>query len=488
MGSVASQHRVVPTAATPADRHWVRRWTGGPTPAQLAAVHRAGGGRRWFAAQLTPTAVPDATAAAIDGWFPSLRRSPEQIFVRQRDQVQGGWEVMADLSRWTVARRITSNRQVLEQMVDFWSNLLHVPLMADSSWFWRVDYDRVIRRLAFSSFEQLLQETTVHPAMGLYLSNAVSTKDAPNENLGRELLELHTVGVGAGYTEQDVKNSARLLTGYRADVWWPSFRAFYDPSVHWTGPVQVLGFRHDNASPDGRAAVAAYLAYLAHHPATARRLARRLCQKFVSDTPSAGLVTTVADAYLRHGTAIRPTLLALVDHPEFARSRGVKVRTALEDYVATVRALGIRLQRPVDGDSFVNAMHWQYTDAGQAPYDWAAPDGFPQDNASWSTTGRMLTSFAVHRELAAHWWPTHQAGFLPDGALLPPLPATLDEVIRHVGARVLGQVPDLRTRTAVATVVGQSLNHRYHRRGDLGYWTLIAVVTTLLDSPTHLYR
>lgn len=473
---------------SPSDRHWARRWTGGATPAQLAEIQHAGGGRSWFVRQLAPAAIPDGAGTTVDGWFPSLRRAPEQIFDRQRDQVQGGWEVMADLSRWTVARRIMSSRQVLEQMVDVWSNLLHVPLMADSSWFWRVDYDAVIRRLAFTSFEQLLQETTVHPAMGLYLSNAVSTKGAPNENLGRELLELHTVGVGAGYTEQDVKDSARLLTGYRADVWWPSFRAFYDPAVHATGPVRVLGFRHDNADPDGRAAVAAYLSYLAHHPATARRIARRLCQKFVSDTPSDGLVTTVSNAYLRAGTSIRPTLLAMVDHPEFARSRGAKVRTALEDYVATVRALGIRLQRPVDDDSFVNAMHWQYTDAGQAPYDWAAPDGFPQDNASWSTTGRVLTSLSVHRVLAAHWWPSHQAAFLPDTALLPRLPATLDEVIRHVGARVLGQVPDLRTRTAVATVVGDPLGHRYRGRQDLHYWTLIAVVTTLLDSPTHLYR
>lgn len=476
------------SAVTPADRHWARRWTGGPTPAQLSDIRRAGGGRAWFARQLDPARVPDPTSSTVDGWFPSLRRTPEQIFDRQEAKIEGGWDVMADLSRWTVTRRIMSTRQVLEQMVDFWSNLLHVPLMADSSWYWRVDYDRVIRRLAFTSFERLLQETTVHPAMGLYLSNAVSTKDAPNENLGRELLELHTVGVGAGYTERDVQDSARLLTGYRADVWWPRFQAFYDPDVHATGPVQVMGFRHPNSDPDGRAAVAAYLSYLARHPATARRIARRLCLTFVNDQPSAGLVSTVANAYLRHGTAVRPTLLALVDHPEFARSRGAKVRTSLQDYVATVRALGIRLQRPVDADSFVNAMHWQYTDAGQAPYDWSAPDGFPLDNASWSSTARMLTSFATHRELAAHWWPSKQVAYLPDSALLPSFPSTLDGLIRHVGNRVLCQVPDLRTRTAAATVVGRPLGHRYQRRSDLGYWDLIAVVTTLLDSPTHLYR
>ena len=163
--------------------------------------------------------------------------------------------------------------------------------------------------------------------------------------------------------------------------------------------------------------------------------------KFVSDQPSAGLVTAVANAYLNNDTAIRPTLLAMVDHPEFAASAGDKVRTPTEDYVATMRALGIQLTKPVSDDSFVNAMYWQYRDVGQAPYEWPAPNGFPEDNQSWTSAGRILTSFAIHRDLAAGWWPTEQATFRPSAAWLPPLPATLDEVIDHVGRQMLGQPP-----------------------------------------------
>jgi uncharacterized protein (DUF1800 family) len=478
-------------AATPVlprgGRHFARRFSGGITPTLSSQIARAGGGRRWFDAQLG-SRVRDPLGNDIDTWFPSLRRSPATIYSRQKDDVQGSWEVMWDLSRWTVARRIHSTRQVQELMVDFWSNLLHVPLGHDSAAFHRVSYDAVIRRYALSSFEDLLLHTTVHPAMGLFLDNASSTKTAPNENLGRELLELHTVGVDAGYTETDVKNSSRILTGYRSTVWWPRFESFYDPAAHWTGPITVLGFRHDNAAADGRAATAAYLSYLARHPATARRIARRLCVRFVSDTPSAGLVARVARAYTDHHTAIRPTLAAMVDHPEFAASAGAKVRTPIDDYVATVRALGIRLREPRDGDSFVNAMYWQYREAGLAPYEWPAPDGSPDRNDAWTSTGRLLNSLAVHRNLAAKWWPRDEAAFRSTSDWLPRLPATVEHVIDHVAVRALGQKPPANVARGVATVLGWSLSHRLTRAEALRYWTVPRIVTSLLDSPIHLHR
>jgi hypothetical protein len=469
------------------DRHVATRFSGGLNAALAGEVRRAGGGRAWLARQLRPGTVPDAPGRAIDTWFPSLGRTPEQIFRRQVDGVQGSWEVMWDLSRRTVARRIQSRRQVAEVMVDFWSNLLHVPLGDDEAPFWRVDYDRVIRRHALGSFEALLLATTTHPAMGLYLDNASSTKQAPNENLGRELLELHTVGVAAGYTEDDVKASSRLLTGYRVDVWWPEFRSFYDPAAHATGPVRVMDFSHPNADRDGRAATEAYLRHLARHPATARRIAHRLCQRFVSDSPSAGLVETVAAAYLRSGTRVRPTLLALVDHPEFAASAGAKVRMPTEDYVATARALRIKLTPPRDGDSFVNAMYWQYVDFGQAPYEWPAPNGYPEAGAAWTSAGRLLGGMRHHLHLAAGWWPSVGVRRPAPRAWLPDLPATLDTVVIHIGRELLGQRPGKAVRQAVSTVLGLPLDRRM-TRDQLWDFRVQAILATLLDSPTHLHR
>ena len=479
---------LVGRAALPAlDRHIARRFSGGLNADLAADVAKAGSGRAWLAAQLRPASVPDAPGAEVDAWFPSLRRSPEQIFQRQVDEVQGAWEVMYDLSRWTVARRIQSRRQVREVMVDFWSNLLHVPLGDDEACFHRVSYDQVIRTYALTSFEQLLVHTTTHPAMGLFLDNAVSTKDAPNENLGRELLELHSVGVDAGYTEDDVKASSRMLTGYRVDTWWPEFRAFYDPRVHATGTIRVLDFEHANTDPDGQAATVAYLRHLARHPATAQRIARRLCMKFVSDTPSAGLVAHVAAAYTRSGTQVRPTLLAMVDHPEFAASVGSKVRMPAEDYVASVRALRMRLKPPRSDRSFVNAMYWQYVEFGQAPYEWPAPNGFPEVSAAWTSAGRLLNGMGHHVNLAAGWWPTADVTRPAPKAWLPALPATLEQVIDHIGRELLGQRPTAAVRRGVATVVGVPLSRRM-TAGDLWDFRVQCILAALLDSPTHLHR
>ena len=493
VSSLRTSAKGAPSLAPPvvlpaASRHFAQRFSGGITPALTTAITNAGGGRAWFMDQLFPAKVADPGGLRVDGWFPSLARTPRELFERQLDETQGAWEVMYDLSRWTMTRRMFSSRQLNEVMVDFWSNLLHVPLMDDDAMFYRVSYDKMIRTYALTRFDLLLQHSTVHPAMGLFLDNAVSTKDAPNENLGRELLELHTVGIDAGYSELDVLRSAKMLTGYRVDLWWPSFRQFYDPTVHHTGFLRIMGHSSANASTDGRAATQAYLKYLAHHPATANRLARRLCVKFVSDQPSAGLVSAVASAYLNNDTAIRPTLLAMIDHPEFAASAGDKVRSPAEDYVATIRSLGIQMTKPVSDESFGNAMYWQYHDMGQAPYEWPAPNGFPEDNQSWTSAGRILTSFANHRDLAAGWWPTEQVTYRPTAAWLPALPATVDVVIDHIGRQILGQPPGPLVKQGVAKVIGRTLSHQLTADEAGQYWTVIAIISSLLDSPTHLHR
>ncbi len=469
------------------ERHFATRFSAGITPGLARQIIKAGGGRAWFVRQLSPDLVSDSPGADVDTWFPSLKRTPRELFQRNVDDVQGVWEVMADLSRWTTARRLVSNRQVQEVMVDFWSNLLHIPLYKDDAQFHRVSYDQMIRRYALTSFEDLLQHAIVHPAMGLFLDNAVSSKYEPNENLGRELLELHTVGVDGGYTEDDVKQSSRMLTGYRVDVWWPDFRALYDTDWHYTGRIDVMGFSHANSNADGRAATTAYLSYLAKHPATARRIAHRLCQRFVRDDPPASIVDAVAAAYLKNGTAIKPTLLALVDHAAFLGSKGAKIRTPMEDWLATARALRIKVAKPVGDESFANAMLWQYSDLGAPPYEWPAPDGYPESGAVWTSAGRVLGSLDLHRTLAAAWYPTHQASFRSPAAWLPPLPATLDDVIQHLGSQLLGRSLPAAVRTGVATSIGLPLTKRV-TRDDLWNWRIQTMVATVLDSPLHLYR
>ena len=150
---------------------------------------------------------------------------------------------MNDVLLSTVARALWSKRQVFEVMVDFWSNHLNVTCPSDGVWDNRHLYDRdVIRKHALGSFKDMLVASAKHPSMLVYLNQAESTKDAPNENYGREVLELHTVGVDAGYDENDIYNSAKILTGLTlanlqppfsdANPEWTRQEYFYDWSIH----------------------------------------------------------------------------------------------------------------------------------------------------------------------------------------------------------------------------------------------------------------
>ena len=319
------------------ERHLLSRFSYGVTRTLVAHVHKAGGAAHWFENQLHPSRIPDPDAHAMRGWYPHLNHSPQRLWADNQAGSYYGWQVMTDLQRWTIMRRTYSHHQLFETMVELWSNLLHVPAGSDKAWPWRVDYDAMIRRHAFGRFDDLLYAAETHPAMGCNLDNAVNDKQAVNENLGREMLELHTVGIGAGYTQAMVHSSAQIMTGWRVDM-WNTWDASYDPGEHWTGPVHVLGFKDANRDADGRELTKRYLSYLAHHPDTARQIARRLCTHFVSDDPSARLVSHIAAVFHRSGTDITTTLRAIAASKEFKASVDAKTRTPSEDAIAPSRA------------------------------------------------------------------------------------------------------------------------------------------------------
>ena len=129
-------------------------------------------------------------------WWPELSYSPAKLWQRQITEVQGGWEVMANYQRWALLRRIRTNRPVLEMMTEFWENHLNVPVNGDAQFTYRASYGDHVREHALGRFDDLLVGAITHPAMLIYLDQATSTKRHPNENLGRELLECHTVGRG----------------------------------------------------------------------------------------------------------------------------------------------------------------------------------------------------------------------------------------------------------------------------------------------------
>ncbi|WP_139980212.1 DUF1800 domain-containing protein [Nocardioides litoris] len=475
----------LPTAAS---LHLASRFTYGFTPALHEQMKAAGSPAAWFEQQLDPAQVPDSFADGLASWWTSMGLGPAQIWQRQQDGTEGGWVAMANYARWCLLRRIYSERQVLEVMAEFWENHLHIPLDDDGVYTYRADYGRALRAHTLGRYDDLLVTAITHPAMLISLDQARSTKRAPNENLGRELLELHTVGKG-NHTEDDVKTSARLLTGYRVDTWSATWRAWYDPASHWTGTVDFLDFKHDNADPDGRAATEAYLRHLAHHPRTAERIARKLCLRFVSDTPSAALVAQLAQVFLDSKTAIKPVLRALVASAEFQAAAGLKVRTPTDDVVACHRALRTRIARPTNNDSSAaNSILWQCTGIGHAPFGWPRPDGPPQDNASWSSVSRLLASFEIHQGMAGRWWPKVDMTYREPQEWMPATSMVFSDLVEHLSRQLLGKTASARLQQACREVVGVRADTVINANHPVVRWQFYLVLLTILDSPDHLHR
>ena len=466
--------------------HLGNRFSYGVTPGLHQAMREAGSPEAWFERQLDPASVPDAATDAMQGWWVSIDADHTTIVQRDRDRIEGGWSAMANYARWCLLRRISSDRQVLEVMTEFWENHLHVPVHDDGVFTYRAAYGKLLGSHALGRFDQMLVAAITHPAMGISLDNASSTKRAPNENLGRELLELHTVGRG-NFTEDDVKSSARILTGYRVDM-WRTWNAAYDPTSHWTGPVQVMGFTHANASPDGRGVAEAYLTYLAHHPQTAARIARKLAVRFVSDQPSEQLVADLAQAYLTSGTAIDPVLRVLVAHPEFRSAAGLKVRTPTDDVAATYRALGAQVLRPTVSSSAANAILYQADAIGQSPFSWTRPDGQPQDNRSWSSATRVLASFHFHYQAAGRWWPRQDVVYRAPIDWVPTPGMRFDALVNHLCTQLLGKPAPARLVQAACQATQTTADAAITPTHAIVGWKMPMLLTTLLDSPDHLHR
>jgi uncharacterized protein (DUF1800 family) len=324
--------------------------------------------------------------------------------------------------------------------------------------------------------------------MLIYLSAAESTKEHPNENLGRELLELHTLGAG-NYTEKDVVNSARILTGYSVDF-YKSWRAVYNAEDHYRGKVKVKGFKDKNGKIIGKATTAAYLRYLAHHKLTAEHLAYKLCVKFIDDKPSKALVHHLAKVYLDNDTAIVPVLRALVASRAFQHAHDKKVRDPGEDLVATYRVLGVKIKPPVgeeaDG-SALQALVWQSDSIGIAPFSWGPPNGQPIDNESWSSPARLLASMRFHMGAAAGWADEATTYREPE-RWLPGRHARFDEVVDHLCQQLLHKESSKKLLKACCTAVDVKPYDPIDKDHDLVKWQFPQLLTTILDSPDHLSR
>ncbi|MET7392157.1 DUF1800 domain-containing protein [Dactylosporangium sp. NPDC005572] len=393
--------RATPRFPSPLNRdpvlHLLRRCTFGPTLADVAAVKQVGIDA-WLDQQLDPGNVPDPVGDAVLKVTPTVTMTTQQIRTTVKDN---DGQAMQELCRAAIARQIWSSRQLFEVMVDFWNNHLNITSPFDGGWDTRVPYDvNVIRKNALGKFSDMLIASARDPAMMRYLDNTSSDKRNVNENYGRELLELHTVGIDGGYNEKDVRNSAYLMTG-RTATRDGTFR--YEQGRHWTGAVKVLGFQHANKSAkDGLAVGDAYLMYLATHPSTARYIARKLAVRFVCDTPPQALVDRLAKTYQESGTAIIPVLKVLFRSLEFWIASGLKTRRPLENFVASARVVGT--QPGPDMKKALDDLYNFTRKLGQPPLGWEPPDGYPDVATAWSSAAGMLETWNSHRAFVQGQW------------------------------------------------------------------------------------
>lgn len=277
-----------------------------------------------------------------------------------------------------------------ERMVLFWSN--HFAVSAAKGPIVRViagAFEReAIRPHVFGRFADMLMAVETHPAMLVYLDNqrsvgaesraGASSKRGLNENLAREILELHTLGVGGGYTQADVTALAEIITGWtivgpQARLGQPGTFVF-NPRAHEPGPRTLLGVRYPAGGQEqGRAALLA----LARHPATARHLALKLARHFVADTPPPELVDALASTFTRTDGDLAAVSETLVSHDLAWQAERGKMRSPLEFAIALVRATAMTPRVP----RFAGAL----ASMGQPLWAPPGPNGFSDMTATWAS-------------------------------------------------------------------------------------------------------
>jgi uncharacterized protein (DUF1800 family) len=402
-------------------------------------------------------------AALTADLSPDLKLTVEALQNPERAVAEG-------LMAQRLTRDVYSNAQLEEVMTDFWLNHFNVYLRKNEATpYYLVSYERdVIRPRALGKFEDLLEAVAHCPAMLIYLDNAQSIgPDSPaaerakfaaarnpnknkkareglNENYARELMELHTLGVNGGYTQADVIQAARILTGWTVDRPQRGGGFFFDERRHEPGTKKVLGHKFkEHGEKEGRD----LLHMLATRPATAQFISRKLAVRFVSDDPPQALVDRMTKSYLSSGGDIAAVLRTMVRSPEFwnANLYRAKVKTPLEYVVSAARAASVDI---TNMQPLIVALR----DMGMPLYGCIPPTGYKWDAADWVSTGALVARMNFALGMAANrlngvstHWSLQQD---PSSSTATTTPPPTEEEARLESRLVAGGVGDS-TRSAV---------------------------------------
>jgi uncharacterized protein (DUF1800 family) len=354
------------TTADP-DFLFLQRTGFGPAPGDLDRLRRTGR-EAWLEEQLHPERIDDAPCEILVRRLESLRMTAGDMHEFKREVAED------EIARATLLRAVYSRRQLFEVMAEFWSDHFNVFHGKGDCILYKTPDDRdVVRRHVFGRFRDLLKASALSPAMLVYLDGRSNRKGKPNENYARELLELHTLGVHGGYTQRDVMEVARALTGWdvRGEGRWMKGKVEFDPLRHDDGEKRILGSVLPAGGGEGD--LDRVLDLVALHPSTARRLAEKLCRRLISDDPSPARVERVAARFLSSGGDLRRTTAEALAGLDEARPR---FKRPFRFVVSVLRGLGAETQGKAPVREPLRRM-------GQAPFQHPTPDGYPDEPEPW---------------------------------------------------------------------------------------------------------
>jgi uncharacterized protein (DUF1800 family) len=379
------------------------------TPEELGIV-RSGNGekKRELLESMPQEKIEDMLIAMTQKQRLQLFGPASSTVRREIFLLNGPQQVVAyDLLDSKMLRAVESNRQLAEELDDFWFNHFNVFYEKGADRFMIPQYEReAIRPHVLGQFRDLLEATAKSPAMLFFLDNFESVrpdldvnekkrkvKRGLNENYGRELMELHTLGVNGGYTQKDVTEVARCFTGWGIQEPRKGGSFFYNDKLHDKGEKVVLG--HIIAAGGGMDDGEQVLDILARHPSTAHFISQELAQRFVADNPPEALVNKMAQTFLSTNGSIREVMKTMLDSKEFWSEGAyrVKVKSPFEMVASSARALDANV---IDGWALAN----QVGTLGEPLYRKLEPTGYSNMNAEWINSAALLGRMNFALQLA----------------------------------------------------------------------------------------
>ena len=403
--------------------HFLNRTSFGPTRESVERINQLGF-RAYLEAQLEPETISDSLAEEKTAGLKTMRLNTGELFdlypppkvAKERGMMAGEMQAQAprfiilELQQARLLRAVHSQRQLYELMVDFWNNHFNIFAAKGADRWMTTAYDRdTIRPRALGKFHDLLLATAQSPAMLFYLDNWLSVspnvaqtrmpanarRRGLNENYAREIMELHTLGVDGGYTQQDVREVARCFTGWtllrpRGDA-----EFHFEPRLHDQGAKTVLGTRipAGGGIDDGMKVID----LLARHPATATFIATKLARRFVSDQPPAALVNRAAEVFRRSDGDIRTVVRTIVESPEFSSPEvyQAKVKKPLEFAASALRVTNAETKVTLQLLRYLGRM-------GEPLFLAQPPTGYPDVGASWISPDMLLTRMNFAADLVSN--------------------------------------------------------------------------------------